>query len=237
MTGLWLQDELITLAVSVWEDDHHHAVDDLLALSCADLKWCGATQNFISKDVVNEILHHQIHVSLGCCSESTRFDMLLPLLEVGALKHLLPVSIELVKLVFEELSHNSEAWSIEEEIKLLVVLLSLWVCNFYFRLLFVALLSLYFTIRRFFQLVVGEFSFILTLLLFLGSCFRQWFVRSLNFWFNFSATYLHFVSCLLILHQNVFLKIDFRFHCFLGRHKFFIAQSFWSVIRIAQLLV
>ena len=48
--------------------------------------------------------------------------MLLPLLEVGLFEGLLSVSIELVELVFEELSHDSEAGPVEEEVELLVVL-------------------------------------------------------------------------------------------------------------------
>ena len=49
--------------------------------------------------------------------------MLLPLMEVGLLQDLLPVRVELVEFVLEELSHNSETGPIEEEIELLIVLL------------------------------------------------------------------------------------------------------------------
>lgn len=44
-------------------------------------------------------------------------------MEVGLLQDLLPVCVELVEFVLEELSHNSETGPIEEEIKLLIVLL------------------------------------------------------------------------------------------------------------------
>jgi len=44
-------------------------------------------------------------------------------MEVGLLQDLLPVCVELVEFVLEELSHNSETGPIEEEIELLIVLL------------------------------------------------------------------------------------------------------------------
>jgi hypothetical protein len=77
----------------------------------------------LPKNVCDEVLHHYVHVLLGSRCESARFHMQLPFLEVGLLKSLLSVSIELIELVLEELGHDSEARSIEEEIKLLVILL------------------------------------------------------------------------------------------------------------------
>ena len=49
--------------------------------------------------------------------------MHLPFLEVGLLEGLLSIGIELVELIFKELSHNSEARSVEEEVELFIVLL------------------------------------------------------------------------------------------------------------------
>ena len=94
------------------EHNHHHAIDNLLAFDIRKLLTCAlvrSLQDFCAKDVVDEVLHHDVHITFGCGSESTRFDMLLPLMEVGLLQDLLPVCVELVELVFEKLSHNSEA--------------------------------------------------------------------------------------------------------------------------------
>ena len=59
-------------------------------------------KDILAKDVSDEIFHHQIHVCLRCCSETSRFDVQLPLLEVGLLKGLLSIRIEFVELVLEE---------------------------------------------------------------------------------------------------------------------------------------
>lgn len=205
------------------EHDHHHAVDDLLALSVGDFVAACAFKNFRAEDAVNEIFHHYVHIFFGGCGKSTRFNMLLPLLEIWALQDLLPVSVKLIKLVFEKLSHNSKARSIEEKVKLLIVFFGFSISNFNFGLLakFFLCNSL-FSWSSFFNLKTDRavdfffirFEFLIDL-----------FLESLFMLFNLLS---------LILHQDILLKVYFRFYfvcllCYPTVH-----TDFWSVYRAAK---
>ena len=115
-------DELVTLVVSVGEADHHHAVDDLLSLVL--VQTTALFEHFLAQDVVDEVSHHDVHVGLAGCGKATVLHGLLPGNEVALLKSEELVSVELVELIFEELGHDSEARSIEEEVELLVIFFS-----------------------------------------------------------------------------------------------------------------
>lgn len=120
--GFGLLDELVTLAVSMGEADHHHAMDDLLSLVL--VQTTALLEHLLAQDVVDEVSHHYVHVGFAGCGEATVLHGLLPSHEVALLKSEELVSVELVELIFEELGHDSEARSIEEEVELLVILFS-----------------------------------------------------------------------------------------------------------------
>ena len=120
--------EFISFAVSVREDNHNHWINDLLLFNIRHFVVC-SIENLISKDVLNKLSHHDVHIDFGCSSEASLFHLLLPEMEISLLQFSLSVCIELIELIFEELGHYSEARSIEKEIELLIVFLSLGVGN------------------------------------------------------------------------------------------------------------
>jgi hypothetical protein len=74
---LSLDDELVSLVISVRETNHHHAMNDLLLLERSSL-----SEDVLTQNVVDELLHHHIHVGFTGSGKATFFEVLLPLLEV-----------------------------------------------------------------------------------------------------------------------------------------------------------
>jgi hypothetical protein len=126
------------------ENDHDHTVHNLLLLEFSkdlgyweifnlrmDFPKSCSCQNVLAKDILNEVSHCDIHVNLAGRGDATLLEILLPKIKVCLLQLQLPFMIELREFIFKEFGHYSEAGPVEEEIKLLVVLLRLGISNIY----------------------------------------------------------------------------------------------------------
>lgn len=79
----------------------------------------------MSENIFNEVEHHNVHFNLWDRSQSTFFLLFLPHPQIRFFKSSLFLIIKLIEFVFVEFCHDSEAASVEEEIKLFVVLFRL----------------------------------------------------------------------------------------------------------------
>jgi hypothetical protein len=115
-------DEHISFAVSMREHNHHHRVDygHLFVVSKGGLVF--KCKDIFSKCLLKELFNEQIHFQFCGGSDSTLLLLLSPLVWVLLLKNNHLGIVELVELLFVELSHYSEAGPVEEEIELFVVL-------------------------------------------------------------------------------------------------------------------
>jgi len=124
--------EAIALVVSVREHNHHDTVCDFFLLFSTQI----FSHNRIAEEEHDELVDHGGDVITGHAGEATALDCLLPSGEVGFLELHHFFLEELAEFLLIELSHNSEAGSIEEELELLVVLLGLGLASGLLRLLY-----------------------------------------------------------------------------------------------------
>jgi len=128
---LGLLNEGVPLGVSVREEDHHDPQDDSLLL--VDLEFSVLGQDVLTEEVVDEVLHNLIHLVLREGLDGSILHVLVPGSWLINLHFGESILEEHIELVFIKLSHGSEARSLEEKVKVLVVFGLL--CTIFFSLL------------------------------------------------------------------------------------------------------
>ena len=112
-------DESVILRVPVREEDHHDPQDDRFLLVHFER---GVVRNDIfTEEMIDKVLYNLVHLVFGQRLDGTILHVLVPSSWLLDLHFREPVFEERVELVFVKLRHRSEARSLEEKVKVLVV--------------------------------------------------------------------------------------------------------------------